>query len=112
MVATEFGPGMSAFATTIAKTLMEDSSLDVSFLTVSNIGNNDRNIFSNRENKIYCIKYPKHKVVKFLYKFYPIKIVKELNRLMLINDFDVIYFLTGDFALFPWLFLKNKWGDK
>lgn len=110
LVATEFGPGMSAFATTIAKTLMEDSSLDVSFLTVTKKEDSGNIVFTNQGNKVYCIKYPKHKIVRFFYKFYPIKIIKELNRLMLINEYDVIHFLTGDFALFPWLFLTNKWG--
>lgn len=112
-IASEFAPGMIPFASTIITLLSKDERFDVYALVV-NSGKKtySRTLEEMDKNKIIQIEYPKSKLIKMLYKFYPLSIIDNIKKLD--NDLkpDIIHLLTGDFTLAPYLTFrrpKDNW---
>lgn len=97
-VASEFASGMIPYAATIINTLANNPKLDVSCLCV-NSGNKSYKRHIDKSVKATFIEYPSNKFMKFVYKFFPVKIYRNLMALQKQENPDVIHFLTGDFSL-------------
>lgn len=107
-VATEFAPGMVPFASTIINTLKKCNELDVYAIVVDNDKRQYYSQISDKQN-IKFINYPNNKLVKLIYKFYPLNIINEINYSLKHQSFDAIHFLTGDFSLYLYIrMIVNK----
>mgnify|MGYP000056554007 CR=1 FL=1 len=112
-VASEFAPGMIPFASNIIKTLSNDERFDVYAVVV----NSGRKSYSTAldgiaEGHLVQVEYPRRKVVKLLYKFLPVSVIRAVRILEREIKPDVLHLLTGDFTLAPYLFLcrpKRNW---
>lgn len=108
-VATEFNAGMNAFATTVVNKLSLCQDVEVSFLTVTNDPRvYNRNSISEYAKEVAIVVYPTNKFIRFLYKFYPIRFIKEYKK-MVKRNYDIIHFLTIDFSMVPWLYVTKNW---
>lgn len=107
-VATEFAPGMIPFASSIINILNTDSHYEVYAIVVNSGKYNYIDKITIANKKIYYIEYPKSKLIKLLYKFYPHKIIQCLHKIEKKIHPDIIHFLTGDFSIAPYLFFKKS----
>lgn len=107
LIATEFAPGMIPFASSIINSLGEDSHMRIYALVVSS-GKYTYRGKINLTNNITYIEYPQSKIKKALYKIYPYKIIKEIQKLQKNIQPDIIHYLTGDFSLAPYILFQRK----
>ena len=112
-VASEFAPGMIPFALTIIKTLGNDERFDV-YAVVVNSGRKSyaAALEGMAKGHLVQIEYPSSKILKLLYKFFPVSVIRAVRRLESGIKPDVLHLLTGDFTLAPYLFLcrpKRNW---
>lgn len=105
IVASEFSPGMIPFATTIISSLSKDSRHKIHAIVV-NSGKYSYH-FDSIDN-ISSIRYPKSIFLKFLYKFWPIPIIKAIELENTLFKPDIIHFLTGDFTLGLYALFSNS----
>lgn len=105
-VACEFAPGMIPFASSIITTLNKDERFDI-YAVVVNSGSKSYAVALNGMSKEHLlqIEYPKLKMFKLFYKFFPVSIIMALRRLEKRIKPDVVHLLTGDFAFAPYLSL-------
>ena len=105
-IACEFAPGMIPFASSIITTLNKDERFDV-YAVVVNSGRKSYAAALDGMTKEHLlqIEYPKHKMLKLFYKFFPFSIITAVRRFEKIIKPDVVHLLTGDFAFAPYLFL-------
>ncbi len=97
LVASEFAPGMIPYAATIINVLSKDSRMEVHSVVVCSGKKTYRGLL-DVENVAY-VDYPEKKWSKALYKLFPLKIVKAIQRQRRKFQPDVIHFLTCDFSL-------------
>ena len=107
-VATEFAPGMIPFASSIINILSTDSRYEVYAIVINSGKYNYIDKIAIANEKIYYIEYPKSKLTKLLYKFYPHRIIQCLHQIEKKINPDIIHFLTGDFSIAPYLFFKRS----
>ena len=107
-VATEFAPGMIPFASSIINTLAKDPKFEVYALVVNSGDYTYKGKITISREKTFYVEYPKSKLYKLLYKFYPRKIIQTIQILDNKNHFDAIHLLTGDFSLAPY-FSQTKY---
>lgn len=107
LIATEFAPGMIPYASSIINTLSNSEKFEV-FAIVVNSPNRSfsKSVIVNR--KIRHIEYPKTKILKLIYKFYPIRIIREIKRITKSQKIDAVHLLTGDFSLFTYLLFNPQ----
>ena len=107
LIATEFAPGMIPYASSIINTLSNSEKFEV-FAIVVNSPNRSfsKSVIVNR--KIRHIEYPKTKILKLIYKFYPIRIIREIKRTTKSQKIDAVHLLTGDFSLFTYLLFNPQ----
>ncbi len=107
-VASEFASGMIPYAAKILLTLANDNNFDVYAIILNSGRKSFKNLLDSfDENHLISIEYPRNKMLKLIYKFYPYPVIKALNKFNKQNNPDVIHLLTGDFTLAPY-FLLNK----
>ena len=97
-VASEFAPGMIPFAATIINTMANCHELEVHCLCVNSGKCTYKGLIRATANPVF-VEYPQSKLKKLYYKFWPVSIIKALNRLRHEIKPDVVHFLTGDFTL-------------
>lgn len=107
-IASEFATGMIPFAAKVISTMNQDCRYEV-YAVVVNSGQYSYTglIQGMDERHLVQIEYPKNKLLKLLYKFYPFPIIKTLRRLERSIKPDIIHLLTGDFTLAPYVMLWN-----
>ena len=112
-IASEFASGMIPFAANIINTLSKDNHFEVYALVVNSGRQSYENVLQDLDEKhLFQIEYPKNKIIKLVYKFYPFSIVHAITELDKKIQPDIIHLLTGDFTLAPYfLFHKitGKW---
>lgn len=98
-VASEFAPGMIPYASKIIDTISRSDSLNVYALVVNSSQNTYKNKFEHLpQDHLIQIDYPKNKLLKLIYKFYPYSILKTLKSIKKTLKPDVVHLLTGDFT--------------
>lgn len=97
-VASEFASGMIPFATTIINTMAKDTDFEVYCICVNSHKMSYKGRISDMAHPVY-IEYPKNKMTKLFYKFWPYEIVHKINNIRDIVKPDIVHFLTGDFTL-------------
>ena len=109
LVASEFASGMIPFATTIINALRRDENFDVFALVVSSGGRSYAEHLKGMDaDHLTQLEYPKSKLLKLLYKFYPIPIINAINRIDRKLKPNAVHLLTGDFSLAPYLSFSRK----
>lgn len=105
-IASEPAPGMIPFAATVINTLAEDERFDVYAICVNSQSHGYSYVISQKAHPFF-IDYPKSKVAKLVYKFWPFKIIKAIEKVRKELKPDVVHFLTGDFTLALYIMLKH-----
>lgn len=98
-VATEYAPGMIPFAASIINTAMKQNIYEVYAFCVNSGNKSYRDYMSFDNERYFCYEYPKSKVEKIIYKFYPYGIIRTLKGIIKDKDIDKVHLLTGDFSL-------------
>lgn len=107
-VASEFTSGMIPFASKIIKTLSGDCRFEVYALVVNSGNNTYKNVLKGMDKAhLFQIEYPKNKIKKLIYKFYPVSIIQALKEKEKIIKPDIIHLLTGDFSFAPYMLLHK-----
>lgn len=101
-VAADPSAGMVPFVTSIINILAKDSRFEVQALCVEK-GKLKYTDVDDIHSKIHLVTYPTSLKGKFLYKIYPIKVIKLLKSLRRKEHFDVIHFLEGEFVLYYYI---------
>ncbi len=103
-IASEFSSGMIPFAAKIITSLYKNEFFDI-YAIIVNSGNKSYKKLVNEINKkhVIQIEYPKSKLLKLVYKFYPYHIIKEIKNVDRKIKPDIIHLLTGDFTLAPYI---------
>ena len=108
-VASEFATGMIPFAAKIISTMNQDSRYEVYAVVVNSGQYTYANSIQGMDDKhLVQIEYPEQKILKLFYKFYPLPIIKAINRLEMKIKPDMVHLLTGDFTLAPYMLLRNS----
>lgn len=97
-IASEFAPGMIPFAATIINTLARDERFDVHSVCINSMSKSYLGLIDENAHPTF-IEYPRSKVVKLIYKFWPFRVIEEINKIRKEYKPDVVHFLTGDFTL-------------
>lgn len=108
-VASEFATGMIPFAAKIISVMNQDSRYEV-FAVVVNSG---RYSYKERlrdmdDDHLIQIEYPRNKLLKLSYKFYPRKVIEAIGKIDREQHVDVIHLLTGDFTLAPYVMMRSE----
>lgn len=107
-VASEYSSGMIPFAGTIIKMLNEDEHFEVYALVVNSGNNTYKRVLKGLDKThLFQIEYPKNKIKKLIYKFYPVSIIQALKEMGRRIKPDIIHLLTGDFGFAPYLLLHK-----
>lgn len=109
-VASEFAAGMIPFATKIITLLSKNEHYDVYAIVFNSENQSYKEKLHNLDSiHLIQLEYPKRKVMKLIYKFYPFSLVEAIKQLNKQECFDVIHLLTGDFILAPYVLMyRNK----
>lgn len=81
-VATEYAPGMIPFAASIINTAMKQNIYEVYAFCVNSGNKSYRDYMSFDNERYFCYEYPKSKVEKIIYKFYPYGIIRTLKGII------------------------------
>lgn len=104
---------MIPFAAKIINTLNQNKYFEVYSIVVNSDKKSYKKFFDGIDNKhIIQIEYPRKKLIKFIYKFYPFSIIRAIKYIEKQHKPDIIHLLTGDFSLAPYFLIhkkNNKW---
>lgn len=106
LVASEFSPGMIPYAAKIINVLSKDVRMDVHSVVVCSGDKTYRGLL-DVENVVY-VDYPKSKLIKAVYKLFPLKVVKAIQAQRRRFQPEIIHFLTCDFSLGLYNLLSSK----
>ena len=110
LVATEPAPGMIPFATKIIDILQRNPAFDVFTITVGfECRFNSEYAVWDKKHMVY-IPYPEKKYLRLLYKFWPRKVIKNIQSMHYEQNFEIVHFLTGDFSMA--LYMLSHADDK
>ena len=108
-VASEFAPGMIPFAAKIITVMSRDDRYEVYAVVVNSGKRSYKEALSGiNERHLIQIEYPKNKLLKLFYKFYPRKVIKAIREIDREQHIDIIHLLTGDFTLAPYVLTQSK----
>lgn len=108
-VASEFAPGMIPFAAKIITVMCRDSRYEVYAVVVNSGKRSYKEALKGiDERHLIQIEYPKNKLLKLFYKFYPRQIIKAIRKVDREQHVDIIHLLTGDFTLAPYVLVQPK----
>lgn len=98
-IATEYAPGMIPFAASIINAAMKQN-VYVAYAFCVNYGNKSYKKYLSFDNeRCFYYEYPKSKIKKIIYKFYPYEIIHSLKRIIKEKSIDKVHLLTGDFSM-------------
>ena len=107
LVASEYAPGMIPFAATVINTLAHDDRFYVRCLCVNSGKKSYRALISDDARPVH-IEYPCNKLAKLVYKLWPFRIIRSIERIYKEFSPDVVHYLTGDFTLTFFIMLHHK----
>ena len=105
-IASEPAPGMIPFAATVINTLAEDERFDVYAICVNSKLHGYCDLISQKAHPVF-VDYPKNKLLKLIYKFWPFRIIDAIEKSRKMLEPDIVHFLTGDFTLASYIILKH-----
>lgn len=106
LIASEFSPGMIPYAARVINILSKDARMDVHSVVVCS-GNKTYRGLLEVENVVY-VDYPKSKLIKAIYKLFPLKVVKAIHTQRRKFQPEIIHFLTCDFSLGLYNLLSSR----
>lgn len=107
-IASEFASGMIPFASKIITLLSCDEHFDVYAIVVNSGTKSYTKMLKDIDSEhLIQIEYPKCKLFKLVYKFYPHSLIKEINNFEKQYNPEIIHLLTGDFTLAPYFFIHK-----
>lgn len=98
-IATEYAPGMMPFAASIINAAMKQNVYEAYAFCVNSGSKSYKKYLLFDNERCFYYEYPKSKIKKIIYKFYPYEIIQYLKRIVNEKSIDKVHLLTGDFTL-------------
>ena len=110
LIASEYAPGMLSFASSIINRLSESSEFEVYAVVVSRGKFKYEPLLCEKaKKKTICIEAPANCILeKLLFKIWPSKLISNINKTIRDNHIECIHFLTIDFTLTLFIYLKLR----
>ena len=110
LIASEYAPGMLSFASSIINRLSESGEFDIYAIVVSKGKFKYESLLCEKaKKKTIFVEAPTNSLLeKIFFKIWPCKLISDINRMIRDNHIDCIHFLTIDFILTLFIYLKLR----
>lgn len=109
LVATDYTPGMQAYAIKIINALSEREELDIYAVVVAYKDFSYNGMLADKAlSRTSIIEYPHEKLKGLLCKFFPLDCISAINKITKENHINKVHLLTGDFRMWPYVLLSKK----
>ena len=110
LIASEYAPGMLSFASSIINRLSESGEFDIYAIVVSKGKFKYESLLCEKaKKKTIFVEAPTNSLLeKIFFKIWPCKLISDINRMIRDNHIDWMQFLTIEFMLTLFIYLKLR----